>query len=224
MRLAEGSACGATGRLAGYCRGVAADGEYWNHNVHYQRVILGAVPAGCAAAVDVGCGDGMLARKLAGRCASVTGIDADERMIEVARELGRGIPGLSFIRDDFLSHPFAESSFDFACANTALHHMDFAAALGKMARLLRPGGRLAVVGLARNGSPADWVIGGAGIPASLAYKRLKGEGNPGAPIMDPDMTWAEVRGAAGRVLPGARYRRHLLWRYSVVWRKPAAQA
>jgi SAM-dependent methyltransferase len=135
-----------------------------------------------------------------------------------------GHSGLSFIRDDFLSHPFAESSFDFACANTALHHMDFAAALGKMARLLRPGGRLAVVGLARNGSPADWVIGGAGIPASLAYKRLKGEGNPGAPIMDPDMTWAEVRGAAGRVLPGARYRRHLLWRYSVVWRKPAAQA
>src|SRR6185437_10490794 len=134
---------------------------------HYERVILAAVPAGCAAAVDVGCGDGMLARKLAGRCASVTGIDADERMIQVARELGRGIPGLSFIRDDFLSHPFAESSFDFACANTALHHMDFAAALGKMARLLRPGGRLAVVGLARNGSAADLVIGATGIPANV---------------------------------------------------------
>jgi len=196
------------------------DGEYWNHNVHYQRVILGAVPAECGAAVDVGCGDGMLARKLAGRCASVTGIDADARMIEVARELGQGIPGLSFIRDDFLSHPFADAGFDFACANTALHHMDFAAALGKMARLVRPGGRLAVVGLARDGSSADWVTGGAGIPASLAYKLLKRKGDPGAPIKDPDMTWAEVRRTAGRVLPGARYRRHLLWRYSIVWTKP----
>jgi SAM-dependent methyltransferase len=203
---------------------VAVDGEYWNHNVHYQRVILGAVPAGCGAAVDVGCGDGMLARKLAGRCASVTGIDADEPMIEVARKLGRDIPGLSFIRDDFLSHSFAESSFDFACANTALHHMDLAAALEKMARLLRPGGRLAVVGLARNGSPADWVIGGAGIPAALVYRRLKDKSDPGAPIMDPEMTWAEVRRTAVRVLPGARYRRHLLWRYSIVWTKPARPA
>ena len=128
--------------------------------MHYQRVIVAAVPAGCGAAVDVGCGDGMLARKLAGRCASVTGIDADERMIEVARELGRGVPGLSFVREDFLGHPFGAASFDFACANTALHHMDFAAALAKMARLLRPGGRLAVVGLARDGSPADLAIGG----------------------------------------------------------------
>ena len=32
--------------------------DYWNHNVHYQPVILDAVPEGCGAAVDVGCGDG----------------------------------------------------------------------------------------------------------------------------------------------------------------------
>ena len=38
-------------------------------------VILGAVPAGCGAALEVGCGDGLLARRLAERCAEVTGID-----------------------------------------------------------------------------------------------------------------------------------------------------
>ena len=84
---------------------MAAAGEYWNHNVHYQRVILEAVPAGCGAAIDVGCGDGLLACKLAARCAAVTGIDRDERMIAVARELGAGRPGLSFVRDDFLGAP-----------------------------------------------------------------------------------------------------------------------
>jgi hypothetical protein len=31
------------------------------------------------------------------------------------------------------------------------------------------------------------------------------------------MTWA----AARSLLPGVRYRRHLLWRYSLLWRKPA---
>jgi hypothetical protein len=39
--------------------------------------------------------------------------------------------------------------------------------------------------------------------------------------MEPDMTWAQVRKTAARLLPGARYRRHLLWRYSLVWTKPA---
>jgi hypothetical protein len=30
-----------------------------------------------------------------------------------------------------------------------------------------------------------------------------------------------VRDACEAELPGAKVRRHLLWRYSVVWRKPA---
>ena len=197
-----------------------AAGDYWNHNVHYQRVILDAVPDGCGAAVDVGCGDGLLACKLAGLCAAVTGIDPDQKMITVARERARTFPAVSFVRADFLAHPLEDAGFDFACANTALHHMDFTEALGKMARILRPGGRLAVVGLAANGSAADLAIGAAGIPANLWYKRTRGEGNPGAPVMAPDMTWSQVRSAAGRVLPGARYRRHLLWRYSITWLKP----
>ena len=54
---------------------------YWNHNVHYQPVILRAVPVPCARALEVGCGDGLLARRLAERCAVVTAIDRDARMI-----------------------------------------------------------------------------------------------------------------------------------------------
>ena len=38
--------------------------------------------------------------------------------------------------------------------------------------------------------------------------------------MDPQMTWREVRAEAARLLPGVRYRRHLLWRYSQRWQKP----
>jgi SAM-dependent methyltransferase len=199
----------------------SATEDYWNHNVHYQRVILGAVPEGCGAAVDAGCGDGLLACKLAARCAAVTGIDRNGPMVAAARERGRDVPGVSFVQADFLAYPLDDASFDFACANTALHHMDFGAALAKMARILRPGGRLAVIGLAANGSPADWVFGAAGIPANLWYKHTRGEGNPGAPVLDPDMTWSQVRAVAARILPGARYRRRLLWRYSLTWVKPA---
>ena len=193
--------------------------DYWNHNVHYQPVILNAVPDGCGAALEVGCGDGLLARRLAARAAEVTAIDCDAGMVALARRR-TAAPHVRFVHADFLACPIEEASFDFACANTALHHMDFAAALKAMARALRPGGRLAVVGLAVNGSPADYLIGAPGVPANLMYRAIRHEGNSGAPVKDPEMTWAEVHAAAREVLRGVRYRRHLLWRYSLLWRKP----
>jgi len=203
---------------------MAKASEYWNHNVHYQGLILDSVPPGCRTALDVGCGDGLLACKLAERCAAVTGVDRHGPMIAAARERARagGQATVAFVEADFMSHPLADASFDFTCANTALHHMDFGAALAKMARILRPGGRLAVVGLGDDGSPADWVIGAAGIPANLYYQVTRNEGSSGAPVLAPGMTWAEARETARRVLPGVRYRRHLLWRYSLTWEKPPA--
>ena len=194
--------------------------DYWNHNVHYQPVILGAVPPGCRAALDVGCGDGMLAGRLAARCTQVTGIDRDPRMIAVARSRTAGPARVTFIEADFLAHDFAEASFDFVCANTSLHHMDFAAALTAMARVLRPGGRLAVIGLAADKSMADFLAGAVGFPADLFYGAIHGKGESGAPILFPEMSWREVRVAATQTLPGVRYRRHLLFRYSLLWRKP----
>jgi ubiquinone/menaquinone biosynthesis C-methylase UbiE len=196
--------------------------DCWNHNVHYQPVILGAVPPGCGSALDIGCGDGLLACKLAARCTAVTGIDKNGPMIALARERGQALAvAPTFIEGDFMAYPFREASFDFVSANTALHHMDFGAALAKMAWLLRPGGQLAVVGLGDHGSPADWIIDGLGIPVNLYYKATRHEGTSGAPVMAPGMTWGQARESARRVLPGVRYRRHLLWRYSLGWTKPA---
>src|SRR3984957_16201105 len=146
--------------------GVMARPAYWNQNVHYQPVILNAVPPGCQTALDVGCGDGLLAARLAERCAEVTGIDRDPRMIAQARAQ-QARARTTFIEADFLTHPFPEASFDFVCANTSLHHMDFTAALTTMARLLRPGGRLAVVGLAADKSIADILKAAPPAPVAL---------------------------------------------------------
>ena len=200
--------------------------DYWNHNVHYQPAILAAVPANCGQALEVGCGDGMLACRLAERCTEVTGIDRDARMISLARARarGRGRGRLRFTEADFLAYPLAEASFDFVCANTSLHQMDFEQALTTMARLLRPGGRLAVIGLAANGSAADILAGAPGIAVNCYYRAVYREGGPGAPVMAADMTWAQVRTTARRLLPCVRYRRRLLWRYSLLWTKPSGVA
>ena len=127
---------------------------------------------------------------------------------------------IDFIEADFLVHDFGAASFDFACANTSLHHMDLAAALMTMARVLRPGGRLAVIGLAADTSVTDLLAAAPAIPADLFYRAVYRRGESGAPIVDPEMSWREVRAAAAHTLPGVRYRRHLLWRYSLRWQKP----
>ena len=195
---------------------------YWNHNVHYQPVILRAVPPGCGAALEVGCGDGLLASRLVERCAEVTAIDRDPRMTALARSRAEAAgPGrMTVVEADYLAYPVADASLDFACANTSLHHMDFAAALTAMARVLRPGGRLAVIGLAADQSITDFLAGAAGFPVNLFYRAVYHEAQSGAPILNPQMSWREVRVAATQTLPSVRYRRHLLFRYSLLWRKP----
>jgi SAM-dependent methyltransferase len=203
--------------------------EYWNHNVCYQPLILGAVPPGCGSALDVGCGDGLLTCRLAERCRDVTGVDRDSRMIALARERARDLRNVAFIEAVFPAFPFEDDSFDFIASDTAIHHMNFEAALMAMTRLLRPGGRLAIVGLARSATARDYVPDVVAVPLNvglvLAHGALRAarreDRSPSFPMKDPTMTWDEVRIGALRLLPGVHYRRHLLWRYSLMWQKPA---
>ncbi|WP_262387052.1 class I SAM-dependent methyltransferase [Streptomyces sp. TRM49041] len=102
---------------------------YWNTNVARHPGILRAVPEGCGDALDVGCGDGLLARKLAGRAKHVIGIDKSPDMIACARELAAGRPQLTFVEGDFLAAELPGSGYDFVCSVTTVHHMNFEAAL-----------------------------------------------------------------------------------------------
>ncbi|TDB75540.1 class I SAM-dependent methyltransferase [Actinomadura sp. KC216] len=195
---------------------------YWNTNVARHAGILRAVPDGCGDALDVGCGDGLLARKLLGRAERVTGIDSSPEMVARAREQGAGTPGLTFVEGDFLTADLPAARYDFICSVSAIHHMDFEAALTRMRGMLRPGGTLVVVGLAREASPADWAATIAAAPAVRITKVLRrAHGPDGMPVADSRMSYGQVRDAARRLLPGMRYRRHLLRRYSLTWNKPA---
>src|ERR1700761_9077066 len=140
---------------------------YWNHNVYYQPLILGAGPPGCGSALDVGCGDGLLASRLATRCRDGRGVAPGPQMVALARERARALRNVAFIAAEFPAFPFEDASFDFIASNTAIHHMNFEAALMSMSRLLRPGGRLAVVGLARSATPHDYASDVVAVPLNL---------------------------------------------------------
>jgi len=49
----------------------------WNHNIHYYDLVLRSVPKGCRRALDAGCGQGLLARRLAARSEEVIAMDID---------------------------------------------------------------------------------------------------------------------------------------------------
>ncbi|KIE27110.1 SAM-dependent methyltransferase [Streptomyces sp. MUSC 125] len=198
---------------------------YWNHNVHYHRTVLAAVPSGCRTALDVGCGDGLLAGRLAARAQRVTGVDRSPEMIRQARarQAGNGQPrNVTYVEADYLDGASLPAcAYDFVSAVAVVHHARFGDAINALTRLVAPGGRLIAVGLAYNHTPLDRVISGCGLPASLLCARLRGgKHDPvGMPVEDPPMHWSEVRGAVRLLLPGCRFRRRLLWRYTVVWDK-----
>ncbi|AZQ37263.1 class I SAM-dependent methyltransferase [Streptomyces cyaneochromogenes] len=198
---------------------------YWNHNVHYHRVVLAAVPDGCRAALDVGCGDGLLARKLATKAASVTGVDRSPEMIRQARAQTRG--NITFLEADYLDGAtLPEGKYDFISAVAVVHHARFEDAVGALVRLLAPGGRLVIVGMAYNKTALDWVISGCGVPPSMLTRWLRGgkRGPAAMPVQDSAMHWGEARRAARSLLPGCRFRRRLLWRYTLEWDAPDTPA
>jgi len=198
------------------------DDRRWNHNGHYHRVILAAIPEGAGTALDVGCGEGVVTRALRARVPSVTGLDVDEPSLVLARR--QGPPDVRYVLGDLLTHSFEDETFDVVACVTALHHLDFAAGLRRMAELTAPGGVLAAIGVARRRWPHDLPWDLAGAVATRVLRRKHGEWHTPAPkVWPPPLTFAEHRRTAREVLPGSEFRRHVLWRWSLVWHRPRAQ-
>ena len=113
------------------------------------RLLLGL--AAGHSVLDVACGPGNFTRSFGttvGPRGLAVGIDASETMLERgARELERGgAENVCLLRGDATDLPFVEGSFDGVCCFAALHlFADPFAALADMARVLAPGGRIAIM-------------------------------------------------------------------------------
>lgn len=99
--------------------------------------------------------------------------------------------------------------------------MPLETALVRMAELLRPGGRLLVVGLSANRTVADWLLSALMVVPARMSGWLHHEGTyQGMRVAQPRESLGEIRAVAGERLPGALVRRRLYWRYSLEWTKP----
>ena len=193
--------------------------DIWNHNIQYQKVLMSAVPERCGIALDLGCGQGFLLELLAERAQQVVGIDRDGPSLAEARQRVEGFDNVRLVEGDAMTHDFGQR-FDAVLSVAVLHHLSLEAGLQRMQHLTAPGGVVGVVGLARSGSPQDLVFDGFGFAETRLRRLRRPHTMVTAPISDPEETYREVRKAARRVLPGVRFRRHTLFRYSLVWTKP----
>ncbi len=97
--------------------------------------------------VATGTGDVALALRRAYPGAHITGVDVSAQMLALAAVKLAGT-GVELVTGDGLALPFASGAFDAACVAFGLRNMpDRGRALAEMARVVRPGGTVAVLEL-----------------------------------------------------------------------------
>lgn len=208
----------------------------WDHNAYYHRLLLDQLPQDCDRVLDVGCGAGSFATRLAHRVEHVDAVDRSAPMIELARQCTPA--NVNCILADVLTDSLPGDAYDAIVSISALHHMPLQDALLRFASLLRPGGILAVVALQRKDLlrelPAEVVaaVGHRLLGAAFAAARSVGSGvwygkhaTQGATpvVMDPPLSTREVADQAGAVLHGVRVRRLVFWRYLLRWDRPMTE-
>jgi SAM-dependent methyltransferase len=130
----------ALGRVA---KGVLGPGMREEHRI--ARLLLGLTPGD--GVLDVACGPGNFTRQFARSVEDaglVVGIDASPTMLARAVRDTR-LPNVAYVRGDAVALPFRDHSFDAVCCFAALHlFAEPWTALDHMARVLTPGGRIAI--------------------------------------------------------------------------------
>ncbi len=107
--------------------------------------------------LDAGVGAGRFAEIVAMRGGEVVGIDLTTAVDAAYLNIGRH-PGVHLAQADIFAMPFRDDTFDLAYSIGVLHHTpDPAAAFGRVAAVVKPGGQLAVYMYARYG-PDHYVV------------------------------------------------------------------
>ena len=206
---------------------VSPDGSLHNH--HYSDFLLRQLQTNCQAALEIGCGKGEFSHLLAERSSRVLALDLSPEMIRIARANSEPESNIEFQIADVMTYNLPAKGFDCIASIATLHHLPLPEILGKMKAALKPGGVLLILDLFEPGGVVDALLNPLAVLVSVTLRLIHhGRIRSSREARDawaahehhdlyPTMT--EVRELCAEILPGARIKKHLLWRYSVVWRK-----
>jgi demethylmenaquinone methyltransferase / 2-methoxy-6-polyprenyl-1,4-benzoquinol methylase len=120
-----------------------------HHRWRARAVDMAEVAPG-ASALDVCCGTGDLAlelRRRIGPAGRVVGLDFSAPMLELAeRKSATAGAAVEWVQGNALELPFADATFDAATVGFGVRNVaDLSRAISEMARVVRPGGRVAIL-------------------------------------------------------------------------------
>lgn len=110
--------------------------------------------------LEVGCAGGLLCHRIKEHLpdCQVTGLDFDLGHIAYAQkkthELGLDC---AFVAGDACAMPFENETFDLCCSHTVMNFCEPAAFVSEQHRVLRPGGRMVIMGVYRPVNPEEWI-------------------------------------------------------------------
>ncbi|HET6892450.1 MAG TPA: class I SAM-dependent methyltransferase [Pyrinomonadaceae bacterium] len=210
------------------------DDEGWSANNHYHNFLLEHAPENCENALEIGCGTGAFARQLASRCKRVVALDLSPEMIRVARSRSSQFDNLEFQLADAMTWNFPQSQFDFICSIATLHHLQQRELLVKMKDALRPHGILVILDLVESNGLVEQMLDVIALGVSGTLRLIhNGRLKPPAEVRkaweqhgkhDSYSTVSQMRALADGILPGSSVKRRLLWRYTLIYRKPDLHA
>jgi demethylmenaquinone methyltransferase / 2-methoxy-6-polyprenyl-1,4-benzoquinol methylase len=183
--------------------------SFWQDPRWRRALVAAADPQAGDRVLDVATGTGMVAAELLRRCeCSVVGIDQSAAMLARARARFAAAQDsrVELIEGEAESLPFADASFDVVTVTYLLRYVDDpAATVRELARVLRPGGRIASLEFGVPPlTPARW--------AWRLYTAI------GLPVLGrlASREWAEVGRFLGPSIRGF-YERHPLERIVGYW-------
>lgn len=196
----------------------------WSHNDYFHSWVLANLPQMRGSALDFGCGRGGLVRALSPHFDQVAGAESDAEMRRIAEASSADVNNVSITDRQLDSWP--DSSADLVTMVAVLHHLDIDDALRHVERILAPGGRLLVVGLAAPRSPRDLLWDSVSIVTNPLIGFLHHPwpspvtGPPPFPVKDPVLSFDEIGGIVENRLPGAKMRHRIGFRHTIEWTKP----
>jgi ubiquinone/menaquinone biosynthesis C-methylase UbiE len=194
----------------------------WDHNAHFHNYLLLQIPSKIERALDIGCGLGLFALKLAERAEIVDALDADAAILKDA-STQHNASNISYQHANFLEADLPQDSYDAIVCIASLHHMDLEAALKKIKILLRPSGKLLILGLYRERTILDYMYSLISVPFNIFYSSWHRTSiltpRSVAPVRPAHLSLKEIKVIANSLIPSFRLQRHLFWRYSLIWQK-----
>jgi ubiquinone/menaquinone biosynthesis C-methylase UbiE len=150
-------------------------------------------------------------------------------MIELAKERSTAHPNIQYQVADATGIELPAEEFDCIASIATLHHLSMERMLVKMKKALKAGGVLVVLDLFQAEALTDLMSSAIALPASCCLRLIRtGRLRPPRQLReawaehsrtDTYLTLTQIRRICANVLPGARIKKHLFWRYSIVWEK-----